>query len=183
VYFSEELYNARKFGYEFEVLWGYTFQRGNIFNKYVDDMYNIRLSYPKTDPMNYTAKLLLNSLYGKFGMEDNYDQTKILNNKEYLKMEKESIDSILDVTPLGDKFMVKYKDFNLALDKDLDNSKHVININIAIASAVTAYARIHMSQFKHPDFLKAYNLKLFYTDTDSLYFNGPIPDSLLVTQN
>ena len=64
MYFSEELYNAKKFGYEFKVLWGYTFGKGYIFKKYVDSLYNLRLTYPKTDPMNLTAKLLLNSLYG-----------------------------------------------------------------------------------------------------------------------
>ena len=40
------------------------------------------------------------------------------------------------------------------------------NINIEIASPITAYARIHMSQFKNN---KKY--KLFYSDTDSIYIN------------
>jgi len=32
--FSEEMYNAMKFGYKFEVLWGYTFESDYIFNKF-----------------------------------------------------------------------------------------------------------------------------------------------------
>lgn len=62
--FSEEMFNAMKYGYKFEVLWGYTFNKAIIFKEYVENIYNLRLQYPKTDPMNYIAKLLLNSLYG-----------------------------------------------------------------------------------------------------------------------
>lgn len=62
VYLSEELYNALKFGYKFEVLWGYTFKKDYIFKDYIDTLYNLRLNYPKTDPMNLITKLLLNSL-------------------------------------------------------------------------------------------------------------------------
>jgi len=61
-FFSEELYNAQKYGYNFEVLRGYTFESDYIFKDYVEDLYNLRLTYPKTDPMNFSAKLLLNSL-------------------------------------------------------------------------------------------------------------------------
>jgi hypothetical protein len=47
--------------------------------------------------------------------------------------------------------------------------------SIAIAAAVTAYARIHMSQFKNnPDLPN-----LYYTDTDSLYFDGPISNKFI----
>jgi len=64
-FFSEELYNAQKFGYKFIIKRGYLFEKEYIFKDYVEDIYNLRLNYPKTDPMNYTAKILLNSLYGK----------------------------------------------------------------------------------------------------------------------
>jgi hypothetical protein len=67
MYFSEELYNAQKYGYEFEILWGYTFEKGFVFKDYINDLYNLRLKYPKSDPMNLVCKLLLNSLYGRFG--------------------------------------------------------------------------------------------------------------------
>jgi len=68
--FSEEMDNAKKLGYKFEILWGYTFNKENIFKEYVDNLYELRLKYNKSDPLNFTAKLLLNSLYGRFGMDD-----------------------------------------------------------------------------------------------------------------
>jgi len=52
-----------------------------------------------------------------------------------------------------------------------------------VSSAITAYARIHMSQFKNkirlirlirfPDF------NLYYTDTDSVYINRLLPDNMI----
>ena len=67
--FSTEMDNAVKFGYQFEILNGYEYEKGNIFKEYVTKMYNLRLEYEKGHPMNLIAKLLMNSLYGKFGMK------------------------------------------------------------------------------------------------------------------
>jgi hypothetical protein len=77
--FSEELINAEKFGYKFNILWGYKFERKNIFKDYVTKLYNLRLQYPKSNPLNLIAKLLLNSLYGRFGMIDSFSTIEIIN--------------------------------------------------------------------------------------------------------
>lgn len=63
-FFSKELENAKNFGYNYEILRGYIFEKEYIFKDYVNDLYSLRLEYPKTDPMNYIAKILLNYLYG-----------------------------------------------------------------------------------------------------------------------
>jgi len=66
------------------------------------------------------------------------------------------------------KHRAKSKDVNTLLDNASETH------NIAIASAITAYARIHMSQFKNnPDY------NLYYTDTDSIYIDKPLNDSLV----
>jgi len=77
-YYSEELYNAQKFGYQFEIIRGYYFKSDYLFKGYVTDLYNLRLNYPKSDPINYIAKILLNSLYGRFGMLDDFSHSKYL---------------------------------------------------------------------------------------------------------
>jgi hypothetical protein len=79
--FSEEMKNAIKYGYKIEVLWGYTFNSDIIFKEYVDFLYNLRLEYPKSDPMNFIAKILLNSLYGRFGMNGDFDSINIIPKK------------------------------------------------------------------------------------------------------
>lgn len=54
-------------GYTIEIIRGYKFERGKIFEGFVDALYALRSQYPKGHPMNLIAKLLMNSLYGKFG--------------------------------------------------------------------------------------------------------------------
>lgn len=51
----------------------------NIFKEYVDTLYNLRLQYSKSEPLNYIAKILLNSLYGRFGMIDSFPTIEIIN--------------------------------------------------------------------------------------------------------
>jgi DNA polymerase elongation subunit (family B) len=48
------------------------------------------------------------------------------------------------------------------------------NINVAIAAAITAYARIHMTQFKNNT-----NFNLYYSDTDSIYIDRPLPPEFI----
>jgi DNA polymerase elongation subunit (family B) len=132
----------------------------------------MRLKYPKTNPLNYISKIIMNSLYGRFGMKDSFEDLLILNQKDYKKFEKKFNQSIQDVIRLGSNFLIKIQKDEIL--NSLDNFTIHSNINIAIASAITAYARIHMSQFKNnPDF------KLFYTDTDSIYINKKLPDSII----
>jgi len=66
------------------------------------------------------------------------------------------------------KHRAKSKDVNTLLDNASETH------NIAIASAITAYARIHMSQFKNNS-----DYNLYYTDTDSIYIDKPLDDSLV----
>lgn len=78
VIFSEEMFNAMlKFGYKFKVFKGYLFEKDFIFNEYVDSLYEIKCNSNKDDPMYLISKLLLNSLYGKFGM---HEETFITRN-------------------------------------------------------------------------------------------------------
>ena len=58
------MYNAKKYGYILNIIKGYTFNKGNSFSGYVKYIYDLRMKYLKSDPMNQIAKLLNNSLYG-----------------------------------------------------------------------------------------------------------------------
>ena len=98
--FSEEMYNAMKYGYTFEISKGYEFETGDIFSGYVSKMYSLRLQYPKGDAMNLIAKLLMNSLYGKFGMKLDSTKVEIVNNNsnklnKYLDKYNSNIEDII----------------------------------------------------------------------------------------
>ena len=85
--------------------------------------------------------------------------------------------NILDVMHLGeDNHLITYipnkKDNNY---DSLFNNITNLNISISLSAAITAYARIHMSQFKRSD--NEYNL--LYSDTDSIAIDRPLPDNMI----
>nr|UEX92847.1 hypothetical protein [Marasmius tenuissimus] len=172
---SPEIENAKKFGYQFKIIKGYTFEKGNPFNNFIDDLYQLRLNYPKSDPMNYIAKLFMNSLYGRFGMNDNFDEIRIVDQNLLSKLTEDNNLLIKDIINLGEDYIVQIlKNEEQELISLIDNLNEKHNINIAIASFVTSYARIHMSQFKNNK-----DIKLYYTDTDSLIVNKELPNDMV----
>ena len=68
VLFSEEIHLAISYGYKIKVLDGYTFDKAVIFAKYAADLFKIKSSHDSAHPMYLISKLLLNSLYGRFGL-------------------------------------------------------------------------------------------------------------------
>jgi len=168
--FSEEMDNAMKFGYKFEILWGYTFESGFVFKEYVDTLYNLRNEYPRGSAMNLIAKLLLNSLYGRFGMDDNFTEVNIIHKDFYGDFENKFFDDIIKSQKLGDFYLVEYKQN----ENQIENEDVTHNVSIAIAAAITSYARIHMTQFKNNP-----KINLYYTDTDSIYTDSELDPSLI----
>ena len=102
--------------------------------------------------MNYIAKILMNYLYGRFGMDDNFKITKILDDNTLSKLIKKSDLKIINIKELGLLNLVQYKEDNL--ENTLNNEYNTHNVNVAISSAITSYApcgaqaRIHMSPFR-----------------------------------
>jgi hypothetical protein len=142
--FSEEMYNAIKYGYQFEIIKGYEFNKGNTFSNFINEMYDLRLKYSKGDAMNTSAKLLMNSLYGKFGMLSETTKIEILDNTINLN---KLLDNIIDIIYLENHIVLTYYNNKFIPNdntKDLfiDEVFHQLDVNIAIASAISAYARI-----------------------------------------
>ena len=168
--FSEELKNALKYGYKIEVLWGYTFERADIFTGYVDFLYSLRLQYTKAHPLNYIAKILLNSLYGRFGMDDNFLNINVIHKDYYPDFENKNLDLIMDRIELDEHYIVFYG----SIDNSEESDTGTHNVSIGIAAAITAYSRIHMSRFKNNP-----EINLYYTDTDSIYTDSKIDETLI----
>ena len=58
---------------------GYKFERGkNVFKSFVEDLYSIK-RFSTNDVERNTAKLMLNSVYGRFGMKEIKSQIKVVN--------------------------------------------------------------------------------------------------------
>ena len=176
--FSGEMDNAMKLGYTFEILKGYQFEKGYIFKDYVLKMYNLRMEYAKSHPMNLIAKLLMNSLYGKFGMKlektivDIFNLNLSTDRIAFKALTDKVGESIQDHVELGDnKYLFVRSTTSALLEED---SYHGSDVNIAIASTITAAARVHMSQFKNNP-----NFNLYYSDTDSVVTDKAIEPKLI----
>ena len=180
--YSEEMHNAIKYGYKFEILRGYYFESKTvIFKDYITQLYELRRKYDKTHPMNFIVKILMNSLYGRFGMDDNFTSSKIYDNITFAKiMAKISpleLKLINDIAPIGNTHTIVTSSSDKT-DTLLDSLRENHNINIAIASSITALARVEMSKFKNNPLLS-----LYYTDTDSIFINLSPDDLELIFPN
>jgi hypothetical protein len=164
-YFSEELYNASKYGYKFKIKSGYLFEKDNIFDNYVDFLYELKKKSGKGSPNYIISKLLLNSLYGRLGMNPIAETHLIIENKKALELYKRNnITNVIDLR--NGKEMISF--FNVAPSFD-GEKPDIKNISVVISAAVTSYARIYMSQFKTDK-----NLIIYYIDTDSADVNKEI---------
>lgn len=174
--FSEEMNEYLKYGYTFKVLRGYLFEKGYIFKEYVEDLYQIKQSVSKDDPMYAISKLLLNSLYGRFGMNYNTLISKHVVTSNILSYQLLDNNIITDIIELDkDQLLISYFPKDMDETLSLENFNNLrFNISIGIAAAVTACARIHMSQF-----LGDKNLNVLYTDTDSIDIDKPLDSKLI----
>ena len=124
---------------------------GKIFSNFVDELYKIRKEAKKNGDTvsDILAKLLMNSCYGRFGL--NKDRENLIPDTGQLGVKESTIDIHL---PNG-KVMQLMKEA-----KRLDESFS----NVAVAAWVTSLSRIYMHKI-YSGILDS----LYYTDTDSLF--------------
>ena len=123
------------------------------FKKFVNDFYARRLKVKNNDLLNMLYKISLNSLYGKFGQ--NNEQTKIISLKKYVNIDKLHSHNI---NIYGD--IVAYT---------LDD-KYPINTNMIWAIYTTAFARCYLHSYL--ELIRAKGGKILYCDTDSIFYQA-----------
>lgn len=178
VYFSEELKAVVKLGYQIKLLRGYEFTKIDLFSKYVNTFYEIKRT--STGSEKAIAKLLLNNLYGYFGRKqiniitqnvknDNLKPTLLTRVVKAIISINKDYSTVLSYSNINYKILSK---LNNELNSNIENFHSPIKSNVAIAAAVTAYARIQMIPYKlDPNTL--------YTDTDSIFTLEPIDPALI----
>jgi len=181
VYFSEELKAVVKLGYQITLIKGYEFTKVDLFSKYVNTFYELKRTSAGSE--KHIAKYLLNNLYGYFGRKQINIITQNVKNDNLkpillTRVVKSIININDDYSTVLSYSNINYKllsQLNNELNNNIENFHTPIKSNVAIAAAVTAYARIHMIPFKiDPNTL--------YTDTDSIFTTTPIDPSLLGDQ-
>jgi hypothetical protein len=155
-------------------------KKGIIFKEYVDRLYQLRLKFKSGTPMNLIAKLLMNSLYGKFGMKpekttvnifDQRDSSEVESMQSFTNTHNESIQDIVEV---GNFSIIVRGGIDLYDYNKNQDLWHGLDVNIAIASAITSGARMVMSKVKNST-----DFDLYYTDTDSAVINRPLPAEMV----
>lgn len=147
VFTSAELNYSLSLGYKIKIIEGFYFvESKNIFAEYIKFFYNQRLNSKSESVENITAKLLMNSLYGRFGLNP-------LKEKISFELKK-------GVTPT---YEVKTANFTTEIFKE-ETELETFH-KVAIASFVTSYARIYM----HQKYFLPLGQDLYYTDTDSIF--------------
>lgn len=147
---------------------GYEYDTYPLFNSYVQDFYGDKKE--AVGAKRFIAKLHLNSLYGIMGRRQDLIRTVSIRKEELYKYAISSIiHSIVSIT--DDIYVLLVSDnlnytimreLNVKLNSEYKSYHSIVRSNVAIANAVTAYARIHMIPFK-------LNTDCYYSDTDSAF--------------
>ena len=183
LYFTEELKAVAEYGYKIELIKVYKFSKGNIFNNYIDYFYNIKKF--ATGALRFIAKMHLNTLYGYFGRKKTLIETKnVYKNelKDYYNFYtifaeiniNKIISTILMSSNLDYNFINELKEHTKL---DLVSNFRRVKSHVGIAAAVTSYARIEMIKLKI--LLQSLGIKLYYTDTDSIFIDKELPKYLI----
>lgn len=148
---TPELQKAKQIGYKIEIEHGYKFSKSYLFDDYIDHSYKLK-KQSEDGSVSYTlAKLLMNSLYGKFGQKREKSQY-VMNPTEDIDLEK--------VTFFGDD--------EIYVKKTVSQSAHILP---AIAAFVTTYARLELYSW-----VEKCN-EVYYFDTDSIFTDTVLPTS------
>lgn len=166
VFYSEELKFARDLGYEIIPLRGYLFEKkSSPFSSFISSLYESRFEAKKAGDaaMTYIYKILMNSLYGRFGM--NPESTEICNQQKYSELMK--MDNFQSAEKLSDDNYI----VNCTTVDDTEWKAPKMSA-VQLSAAITACARIYMYPFISRS-------DCYYTDTDSIILGSPISDDLI----
>ena len=171
VYTSTELLEAINQGYKITSITRALIcsgDRGQLFNSYIDKFAEMKIKYSPGKPLanpglRSLAKLMLVSLWGKFGERDNYSECAYFHRDDPLAwnklLERYENDSISDIiinesteNYICVTFVERYKRKN----------KHT---NLMLASFITAGGRLRL--YEH---LSKLGDRVLYHDTDSIIY-------------
>ena len=172
-YFSEELKYIKSLGYKVTIIKSYHFERTILFKDYVEDTYKMKEEGDEVE--RKIAKLLLNSLYGRWGYTPENIQHKIIPSCDLIEyIQKYDLVST-DTLPSG-KLDISYIKEPSIEDEDSGNYKTTVQ-SVGISSAIAAYGRIEMHKTLC-DIGRDGGIPN-YVDTDSVFVNIKLPKETL----
>lgn len=171
-YYSEELKFAVTQGYKILPLRGYIFEKSDSpFQDFIGDLYESRLEAKKAgnESLSFVYKILMNSLYGRFGINPTSVMTEICSRekmKEYYKQE-----CFISADMLHEDCYVVHLTVNSSQCNEWEWQAPKLSA-VHLSAAITACARILMYPFISRG-------DCYYTDTDSVVLGSPLPDHIV----
>lgn len=149
---SAELLLAKSKGYTVEIIQGLVFpKKARYFQKFIDELYQVRLNSKKGSVQDVTAKLIMNSLYGRLGLNP---------EKQSITFEMKAGVKPFARLKVGRSFVELFTE-----PVELKSFR-----NVALATFVTSYARIHLYRL-----MDQCQSTLYYCDTDSIFTTERMP--------
>jgi hypothetical protein len=140
------------------ILEGYEFAESDIiFERYIDCLYDLRLKYRNT-ALDRVAKLLMNSLYGKFGQKPERESVVWYSSTDELDRLIERFDSV--------SVLDEAKGIAIARTETECHYEHV-----GIAGYITSAARVYLHRYMDSNTI--------YCDTDSIHTSKQFPENLV----
>jgi hypothetical protein len=153
VYFEPEIRRLLDSGGEVEIIDGVFFRDSDvIFKAWVDKLYSLRME-DKDSPLGNACKLLMNSLYGKFGQKPERMKT--------LKAGVEEIKQAVKAGKVVDCISPKHSLYRISEEMETEFE------HVGIAGTITSEARARLWE--------AFNAGVVYCDTDSVHTTIPKP--------
>jgi len=157
---TPELQYALDMGYVTSIDRVAIYEQAVIFKDYVDYFYPLRQEYKKAgnDSASYMTKILMNSLYGKFGQRGMvYETIEQVNSKAINTWSEIDADTME---------VIRYRQF-AGMVQQLTDEPESRDSHPAIAAHVTAYARMEMWNIYQQAGLD----NCYYSDTDCVVVN------------
>ena len=185
---TDELKQSLQYGYKAEVICGIHFpehcSENELFGEYVNHFYNLKSN--TNNPLErMIAKLMLNTLYGKFGQKESESRIRLVRKDEadiLIKKYHYSYFSVLNENTVlikyGKKINEKLSKLYLLEEKEIEEEgfkrERGVQSAVQISSAISSYARMSINIYKNLD-----DNLLIYSDTDSLILPKKLPDHLI----
>jgi len=130
----------------------------DLFSDYVDELYQMRMEYEANDQhaFAFACKLLLNSLYGKFGQKNPV--------WEVIREDVDAPDEYMQEYNIDRQEWDIYRCINGTVEEKVGEEEGFHSM-VAITGHVTANARLYLWQFVEEAGLD----HVFYMDTDSIF--------------
>jgi hypothetical protein len=149
VFYSAELYKAIQLGYTVDIHQCLIFPAKPFLADYAKDCWRIRQENPGKNPLNFTAKLFGNGIYGKFAQKREMSGLKVEHDFEAAASQGWTL-----VMP--EYMLWRYPSYS--------NSAAILPY---ISAAITAYSRLTLYSY-----LEIEPEAVCYCDTDSVFIEG-----------